>query len=508
MSELVTFLGGPAENALSNQIFCTAKGSSRLFINLYEPIWDNGESGTPVNDSNHMALYVYKLVTAYTGKVRYWEVLNEPDYTSTDKGWQNAQSSDNWWIRDPAPCELDNLFAPVQHYVRALRIAYEVIKSISPNDFVCIGGIGYESFLDAVLRNTDNPDQGRISGNYPLKGGAYFDCLSFHDYPMYGLREWKNSVWTSQRHSDKAIEVLLAGKSVKVDVLAKYGYNGTTYPEKRVITTETNLPHREFDSYIGSDISQRNYLVKAIVKGQAERIDQIHTYCLTDSKVPANSYQAMGFYQNLETVTPFQQIEFPSAVACRTTMQLLANYSYSKNLTSKLILSADIDGAAFIDKSGKQIYALWARTTLDLSEVSDKKYTFPTDLNVESAYQYDWDYTLTKKRQSISGSVVQLTGTPSFFEPVNQPLRVIVSNRHNSAEKFTVKADRHRISIHLKSNNGGFIRIFNSMGSLISSFDYPAQADTRPRELTVRRGVYIVSARSDGRLYSSKIIVN
>src|SRR5690606_26235557 len=174
MSEQTVYLEGPSQKNLDITKYCSEKGSSKMFKDLYQPIWDNGENGTPVNDSNPMALYVYKTAMEYGSSGRFWEIWNEPDYTTSDKGWQPPTSPDNWWIRDPAPCELYNLLAPVQHYIRALRIAYEVIKYVDPNDFICIGGIGYESFLDAVLRNTDNPDGGKVSNSYPLKGGAYF----------------------------------------------------------------------------------------------------------------------------------------------------------------------------------------------------------------------------------------------------------------------------------------------------------------------------------------------
>ena len=32
---------------------------SELFAGMYEDIWDNGENGTPVNDDNYFALYLY-----------------------------------------------------------------------------------------------------------------------------------------------------------------------------------------------------------------------------------------------------------------------------------------------------------------------------------------------------------------------------------------------------------------------------------------------------------------
>ncbi|MBK8568329.1 MAG: hypothetical protein IPN76_34730 [Saprospiraceae bacterium] len=35
---------------------------SEMFANLYEPIWDNGENRTPMNENNFYAAYLRKLV--------------------------------------------------------------------------------------------------------------------------------------------------------------------------------------------------------------------------------------------------------------------------------------------------------------------------------------------------------------------------------------------------------------------------------------------------------------
>src|SRR6478752_3700267 len=49
---------------------------SNVFKNLYSPIWDGGTNGTPVNDTNYFALYVYKTVMRYKSKTRFWEIIN------------------------------------------------------------------------------------------------------------------------------------------------------------------------------------------------------------------------------------------------------------------------------------------------------------------------------------------------------------------------------------------------------------------------------------------------
>lgn len=69
-------------------------------------------------------------------------------------------------------------------YIRTLRISYEVIKSVDPDALVAVGGLGWPSFLDVICRYTDEPfEGGEEPDRYPLKGGAYFDCMSFDSYP-------------------------------------------------------------------------------------------------------------------------------------------------------------------------------------------------------------------------------------------------------------------------------------------------------------------------------------
>ena len=66
----------------------------------------------------------------------------------------------------------------------------------TPKAFVAVGGLGWPSYLDVICRHTDEPFDGTATGQYPLKGGAYFDCMSFHSYPHLdnSMRRWE------QRH--------------------------------------------------------------------------------------------------------------------------------------------------------------------------------------------------------------------------------------------------------------------------------------------------------------------
>ncbi|MEZ4934874.1 MAG: hypothetical protein R2788_22430 [Saprospiraceae bacterium] len=79
MKDNVVFVGYPAEEHRDLTNYCP-DGPSELFANMYEPIWDDGENGTPVNDENYYALYMWEMVRRYHEYVRYWEIWNEPDF--------------------------------------------------------------------------------------------------------------------------------------------------------------------------------------------------------------------------------------------------------------------------------------------------------------------------------------------------------------------------------------------------------------------------------------------
>ncbi|MFK7935315.1 MAG: hypothetical protein AB8G22_17510, partial [Saprospiraceae bacterium] len=172
------FIGYPSQRHRDKIYYCD-NVQSEMFDNLYRDIWDDGEDGTPINDDNWYAAYVYKLVNEYKDNVKFWEVWNEPDYSFVYEAELPPGEPGNWWENNPNPCDYA-IHAPIFHYIRTLRISYEVIKYVDPTAYVAVGGLGFPSFLDAVMRNTDNPIDGAIDSlNYPLTGGAYFDVMSY-----------------------------------------------------------------------------------------------------------------------------------------------------------------------------------------------------------------------------------------------------------------------------------------------------------------------------------------
>jgi hypothetical protein len=432
LSENVIALEQPSPAHTDPNAYAACADQSRMFKNLYAPIWDGGANGTSINDTNYFAAYVYKTVSRYKNKTRFWEIVNEPDLDYVGHSEQQPGQAGNWWDNNPPPCELAALKAPIFHYIRMLRVAYDVIKTLDPTAYIAPGGLGHPSFLDAILRNTDNPVDGTVTAQYPLKGGAYFDVMSFHSYPSYSLKSWDNTImgFVYRRHSDAATDEYLAKMNSMKQVLVNRGYNGTTYPNKIFICTESNIGRIPFAdaagvSMIGSDLAQKNYNMKALVLSQKNDIVQFYSFVLGDTRFDynaTNELEVMGIYKNLQDIGPMfnggvynQQLN-NEGIAYKTTSGLLRNRKYDATRTAALNLPSNIDGAAFKDVAGTYAYVLWAKTTLDLSEAAAATYTFPAAIfPPPQLIKYDWDYSVTGTTTSVSSTNVAVTGTPIFL---------------------------------------------------------------------------------------------
>lgn len=414
----VVISGFPAERNRDSTFYCAA-ARSQMFRDMYSDIWDNGENGTPVNDENPYALYIWKAANTYKGLIKIWEVWNEPDL-DTGNGYLLPGQPGNWWENAPQPCETA-IKAPVFFYIRALRITYEVVKSVDPTAFVAVGGLGWPSYLDAICRYSDNPLDGAVdSKQYPNKGGAYFDCMSFHTYPHLNnsLRKWRNELNDFQyfRHSDAATEGVWSHKNALRDVLEKYGYDDTRYPRKIWICSEFNIPRKPFGDFIGSEAAQVNFLVKTLVTAQKEGMSQMHLYSLSDEKSEDKAdseFCYMGLFKNLENKT----IATPNAIAyaLKTTSLLLKDATYDPVRTMAMLAKDPARGFAFKHKNGAYTYVLWAKTTLDRDETSNATYSFPKSFGLEKVNLKAWDFSLTNKSSDVDAQQILLTGTPVFL---------------------------------------------------------------------------------------------
>lgn len=425
---------------------------TQMFLNLYEPIWDNGENGTPVNDQNYYAKYIYLLAQKFGNDIRFWEVWNEPGFDlSGFKSWLQPGQAGNWWDNNPDPCDII-IRAPIFNYIRTMRITYEVVKSVNPDAYIVLSGVGNDSFLDAILRNTDNPDNGTITTDFPRKGGAYYDVMGFHIYPSIdgSIRKWNNTTQSFDyfRHSDAAVD----GYGERIDkremLLAQYGYDGITYPKKLLTVTEMNVPRKKFGESFGSDTLQRNYILKAALFSLDNKIIQTHIFDLGERRKESEAFgefDLMGLYSNLNDITPYNQTINEEGIAYRTFTQLMYGATKDTTITANLNLPQGIRGGAYHRKNGDLIYVLWAETNLDLSEEAHATYSFPGSFT-NQLFQKDWDYGETNTETMVSSQNIPLSGTPLFL-----------TESATNDQKLTLTCPDHQVDIVVPESEGGGI---------------------------------------------------
>ena len=205
---------------------------------LYQPTFVNGQ----VNPANSWASYVASVVKEYGDIIKVWEVWNEPDFTNTPN---LGAIGGAWSTRPPKASETPNWKGTIPQYVHLLHVTYDVVHTLQPDGYVATGGISYEAWLDWVLKLTDNPVDGSVTTQYPLLGGAYFDVLSFHEYPIYAEQDWQAQQKDAYLPTGTT-QYDLANWTQKVKnlkfILAARGYDDSKYPAKIFINTETGVP--------------------------------------------------------------------------------------------------------------------------------------------------------------------------------------------------------------------------------------------------------------------------
>jgi hypothetical protein len=356
--------------------------------NLDQPIFtSNGD----VNPANAWAAFVERVVKTYSPYIHTWEVWNEPDQVGGN--WQATQT---WDTQPPKPSDLtwwnDTIFA----YIRLLRVTYAVVHKLDPQGKVTLGGIGYPSFLNAILRYTDEPTAGAVDAAHPAKGGAYFDEVSFHYYPIF-----------SPGNSDAGAKGLvtlhdqLQAELVKANVVGK-GF----------IVTESGAPRYALGTNPGGVDYAHDYLVKAMALAQGAGIGRIDWFILGDDKDPGasmNPYDYMGPYQNLTTVSGASSaVITETGIAYATMGHLLAGSLLDGATTTALSLPAGTRGVALRTSAQQHAYVVWAEAAS--GETATGMVTLPAG---GPASVYAWDHSKTQAVSTVmpSGGNVQVSVT-------------------------------------------------------------------------------------------------
>ncbi len=483
LDDLTMIVGFPADWHRDQTDYCGNGFNSSMFRNLYTDIWDDGTDGTPYNDENFYAAYLYEVVSRYGEYVKFWEIWNEPGFDLTgNRGWRPpGDPAGNWWDNDPDPCEYI-LRAPIEHYVRTLRISWEIIKTLQPDDYVTVAGVGFTSFLDAILRNTDDPNtDGAITSEHPLRGGAYFDVMGFHSYPDIdgSVYEFDNSgqrIW--HRHSDRAAQGIKQTMDDYTDILDNYGY-GNQHPQKEWIITEINVPRRPFrpDAMSGGEEMQVNYIIKAVAVAMQNDVTQMHVYNLGDRTTEANAvteFDLYGLHQRLTDTEAYTQVRNLEATAYRSAADFVWGSTYDANRTSQMNLPSNLDGVALSLPNGRYKYILWAKTTIDQSEVANGTYSFPASFGYGQVFQRTWNFSETDQVVGISSNNINLTGRPIFITETADDSELQTRLSDEAKHHLSVydilpnpAVDEIKLVLESKESDNYLIQIYDATGKLM-----------------------------------------
>jgi len=496
LKEHVVFLEGPSDAHQDLTMHC-ADAPSALFQNMYEPIWLNGD----VNPNNYYAQYVKDVATNYGQFIKTYEVFNEPDFDYSGNGFKDIGEAGNWYENIPSPCDI-KIRAPIFQYIRMLRITYEVVKTYDSESFVAVGGLGYPSFLDLILRHTDNPNQGLVASGYEQKGGAYFDMMSYHSYPHFALRDYNSDINDFEyfRHSDAAVEEVIDHKYRFQNVLEDYGYDGSTYPTKEFIITESNLPRVAFDNFIGSEIAQTNFLMKMQMACLQHGIRQFHVFKTGESKTEANMsspFHAMGFFKDLEETSPGTEIEVECALGSAVMTSQLEGWKFDHEATESLDLPDNIGGGALENRK----VVLWAKTSLDQSEDATATYSLPSDWE-DNVVRWDWNQ-YNEVGATLPAQNIALTSRPTFLQTV-----VIIDNVNEVSQSFSLYPNLIGTNefVSLENQDEIELEIIEQSGKLIFDQRYlPGIHKIDWQNKTP--GMYFVRIKTGGSLFTQKIMI-
>jgi hypothetical protein len=165
------------------------------------PIYADGTDipgpGKRANPANTFAQALEAMLVRYHGKVRYWQVWNEPDYPAGVTTANDLDKKRTWT-------------GSVQQYARLLKVSYALVHQHDPQAKVVTGGLGFAPYLEAMIA---------------AGAGTSFDLLDFHAYGWPG--------------SDAGLEAFQRVHDQMAGVLAKHGL------KKGLLCSETGYASSE-----------------------------------------------------------------------------------------------------------------------------------------------------------------------------------------------------------------------------------------------------------------------
>ena len=402
--DVVGYLSKPSKPHSSN---VTENSEICYPDHLYEPIWlPNGE----VNPNNYWANFVYKTVSQYKKYIKIWETWNEPDYV------KYGVDTNAWKTSPPNPKDLVYWNGSIFQYIRLLRITYEVAKKVDPECWVATGGLGYAYFLDAIMRYTDNPDNGKVTDEFPAYGGAYFDCDCFHKYPQWGAYDAEHDIDYYGKGSDLLAKTIGIMKNSHHYIIKKYGF-GSKYPDKIFVNTETGLNSVEKDG-LGGDFVRRNWIIKSALYNLEYDVKQVHQLNFVDgSNGGFGDYENIGSFVSLEE--GYKHLKSSSKSRIILKRMNLGKYIFEKEKTEKFRKSLPKGATGIVLKrkfpkvENEEFYYTYMYSAWLESNDVENKGEIETELDIPFDPLFlDWE---GNQKELDKDSTFKLTSTPFFL---------------------------------------------------------------------------------------------
>ena len=409
-TDLIGFLTNPTKN------HSTSETDNKRYPpgNLYTDIFIIEDNIKKVNPQNYWAYHVFQTVNKYQQYIKIWEIWNEPDFTN------NLNYIKEWNNRPPLDKELINWHGSIYHFIRLLRISYEVIKFIDKDAFVAIGGITQPYFFKWILNNTDNYlEEGKVSKEYPYYGGAYFDCVSFHEYPHQNITDIQSDEFIYDKGSDILIKKFITAKKNLEYYLNLYKFDDVTYPKKLFVSSTTGVASYSIDELIGGEEVRQNFLLKLPFYSMENNIRQIHFESVVDKNLH-NIFSKMGDYENVASET-LETAKMKNSTKTRLTLNKLniekLRFDKEKTEEFRKKLPNDVYGivlSAYFVKENEDhfynyVYAVWLKCT-NGEIVSTKKISFESEYKVTMI-----NYLGNEVKLDNTKIEVDISGTPIFF---------------------------------------------------------------------------------------------
>lgn len=365
LDRIVVFLEGPsAEHSNAPAGASTDELSHYSPKNLYEPIFAADGS---VNPNNYWASYVARVVNNYGDYVDTFEVWNEPDQVGG-----NWQATTSWDTTAPNAKDLIWWNETVFSYIRMLRVTWEVVHKLHPSCRVTAGGIGYDTYLAALLKFTDEPKAGAVTADYPDTGAKYLDVIDYHYYPVFGGGS-----------SDKGVDGFIA---------ARDGYRARLMAAKagdrEYLVTESGAPRYALGTYPGGTDYSASYLLKCMTLAHYEGFVGVDWFAQGDgAKAGASqdSFQYMGLYLNYSDAMTVSDTKLSAqGNAYAWLASWLPGSAADSDALTALALPASVRGAAFKAASGGHLYVLWAVTSGDESATASFALPATADVTVHT----------------------------------------------------------------------------------------------------------------------------